>query len=133
MNSATPEIDNEVELLIIKILQNTLQFRRTITMDLLLQDVLIIPKPDITTIYRANIVIEDNLISDISPKAQIPDPEFKISGKSLVVLPPPINGHTHLPMSLLRGYSDNKTLMDWLQNIWEIEGKFDARWIALGT
>ena len=102
-------------------------------MDLLFQDVLVIPKPDTTTIYRANIVIEDNIISDISPRAQIPDPEFKIGGKSLVVLPPPINSHTHLPMSLLRGYSDNKTLMDWLQNIWEIEGKFNARWITLGT
>ena len=102
-------------------------------MDLLFQDVLVIPKPDTTTIYRANIVIEDNIISDISPRAQIPDPEFKIGGKSLVVLPPPINSHTHLPMSLLRGYSDNKTLMDWLQNIWEIEGKLNARWITLGT
>lgn len=99
----------------------------------MLQDVLIVPKPETTTIFRANIVIEDDIISDISPGAQIPDPEFIIRGKSLVVLPPPINSHTHLPMSLLRGYSDNKTLMAWLQDIWEIEGKFDAKWITLGT
>ncbi|UCG90005.1 MAG: amidohydrolase [Candidatus Heimdallarchaeota archaeon] len=102
-------------------------------MELLLQDALIIPEPDTTKIFQANIVIEDNIISDIAPNAQIPDPEFIISGKSLVVLPPPINSHTHLPMSLLRGYSDNKTLMNWLQDIWKIEGKFDARWITLGT
>ncbi|MFX0208923.1 MAG: amidohydrolase [Candidatus Hodarchaeota archaeon] len=102
-------------------------------MDLLLRDVLIISEPDTTHISHANIVIEDNIISAIAPNAQIPDPEFVISGKSLVVLPPPINSHTHLPMTLLRGYSDNKTLMAWLQDIWEIEGKFDARWIALGT
>lgn len=102
-------------------------------MDLLLKNVLIIPKPTTSEIFRANIVIEDNIISDIAPNAQIPDPEFIISGKSLVVLPPPINSHTHLPMTLLRGYSDNKTLMDWLQDIWKIEGKFDAKWIALGA
>ncbi len=102
-------------------------------MDLLLQDVLIIPEPDITQIFRANIAIEDNIISTIAPNAQIPDPEFTISGKSLVVLPPPINSHTHLPMTLLRGYSDNKTLIAWLQDIWKIEGKFDAKWIELGT
>ncbi|MFW9905166.1 MAG: amidohydrolase [Candidatus Thorarchaeota archaeon] len=102
-------------------------------MDLLIQDVLIIPEPDTTEIFRANIVIEDNFISSIAPNAQIPDPEFIIKGKSLVVLPPPINSHTHLPMTLLRGYSDNKTLMAWLQDIWEIEGKFDANWIELGT
>ncbi|MFX1286619.1 MAG: amidohydrolase [Promethearchaeota archaeon] len=102
-------------------------------MDLLLQDVLIIPEPDSTKIFRANIVVEDNIISNIAPNAQLPDPEVIISGKSLVVLPPPINSHAHLPMSLLRGYSDNKTLMNWLQDIWKIEGKFDAKWITLGT
>lgn len=102
-------------------------------MDLLLQDVMIIPEPDTSQIFRANITIEDNIISAIAPNAQIPDPEFIIDGKSLVVLPPPINSHTHLPMTLLRGYSDNKTLMDWLQDIWEIEGKFDANWIELGS
>jgi 5-methylthioadenosine/S-adenosylhomocysteine deaminase len=102
-------------------------------MDLLLQDVMIIPEPDTSQIFRANITIEDNIISAIAPNAQIPDPEFVIDGKSLVVLPPPINSHTHLPMTLLRGYSDNKTLMDWLQDIWEVEGKFDANWIELGS
>ena len=102
-------------------------------MDLLIKDVLIIPEPDTTRIFRADIVIEDNFISSITPNAQIPDPEFKISGKSLIALPPPINSHTHLPMTLLRGYSDNKTLMDWLQDIWEIEGKFDTKWIMIGT
>ena len=104
-----------------------------LTMDLLITDVSIIPKPDTTQIFQADIVIEDNFISAITPNAQIPDPEFIISGKSLIALPPPINSHTHLPMTLLRGYSDNKTLMDWLQDIWEIEGKFDAKWIKIGT
>ncbi|MHA2095140.1 MAG: amidohydrolase family protein, partial [Candidatus Hodarchaeales archaeon] len=49
------------------------------------------------------------------------------------VLPPAINSHTHLPMTLLRGYSDNKVLYEWLADIWAIEGKFDAHWIELGT
>ncbi|UCE12794.1 MAG: amidohydrolase [Candidatus Heimdallarchaeota archaeon] len=102
-------------------------------MDLLLQDVLIIPQPDVASIYRSNIVIEDNIISEISSQAQIPDPEYIINGKSIVVLPPPINSHTHLPMTLLRGFSDNKPLYAWLEDIWKVEGKFDADWIALGT
>lgn len=102
-------------------------------MDLLLQDVLIIPEPNTSQIFRANIVIEDNIITAIASNAQIPDPEFIVNGRSLVVLPPPINSHTHLPMTLLRGYSDNKTLMAWLQDIWEIEGKFDVKMIELGT
>lgn len=38
------------------------------------------------------------------------------------VLPGLMNGHTHVPMSALRGYSDDKNLMDWLQqDIFPIE------------
>lgn len=81
-----------------------------------------------------NIVIEDTRITEIGKNAKIPDPEYKISGKSLIVLPPPINSHTHIPMSLLRGYSDNKLLYDWLQeDIWPIESKFNKYWIDLGS
>ncbi len=39
-----------------------------------------------------------------------------------VVLPGLMNAHTHIPMSALRGYSDDKNLMDWLhQDIFPIE------------
>ncbi len=103
-------------------------------MDILLEDVTLIPEPDVSKIVKkTNIVIEDNIITEISPNAKITDYEYKISGKSLIVLPPPINSHSHLPMTLLRGYSDNKPLFPWLQDIWKIEGKFDAQWIILGT
>ncbi len=44
-----------------------------------------------------------------------------------VILPGLINGHTHIPMSLLRGYSDDKALMDWLHlDIFPIEAKLTA-------
>jgi 5-methylthioadenosine/S-adenosylhomocysteine deaminase len=81
-----------------------------------------------------NIVIEDTRITEIGKDAKIPDPDYKISGKSLIALPPPINSHTHLAMTLLRGYSDNKLLYDWLQeDIWPIESKFNEYWIDLGS
>ncbi|MHA2225448.1 MAG: amidohydrolase [Candidatus Hodarchaeales archaeon] len=103
-------------------------------MDLLLKDILVIPKPDVLTIQKGtNIVIEDNIITDMSSNAKLPDPEVVIKDKSLVVLPPPINSHSHIPMTLLRGYSDNKALLPWLQDIWKIEEKFDAEWVALGA
>jgi 5-methylthioadenosine/S-adenosylhomocysteine deaminase len=102
-------------------------------MDLLLRDVLLLPEPDVSTIIRTNIAIEDTIISEISPKAQLPDPEITIDGKSLLVLPAAINSHSHLAMTLLRGYSDNKPLFPWLQDIWAVEGKFNAKWIELGS
>lgn len=42
-----------------------------------------------------------------------------------IVLPGLVNLHTHSPMTLLRGLSDDKPLCDWLaQDIWPTEGKF---------
>ncbi|MHA2305223.1 MAG: amidohydrolase [Candidatus Hodarchaeales archaeon] len=103
-------------------------------MDLLLKNVQLIAESKTKKIIKTNIVIEENIITEISPKAQIPAPEYVIEGRSKIVLPPPINSHTHLPMTLLRGFSDNKELMDWLQDdIWPQEGKFNREWIKLGT
>ena len=95
-------------------------------MDILLEDITLIPEPDVSRIVKkTNIVIEDKIITEISPNANTTEHEYKISGKSLIALPPPINSHSHLPMTLLRGYSDNKPLFPWLQDIWKIENKFE--------
>ncbi|MHA1978719.1 MAG: amidohydrolase [Candidatus Hodarchaeales archaeon] len=102
-------------------------------MEILLRDVILLADPFQSSSKQTNIVIEDNKITEISPTANIPSPEYIIRGKNLVVLPPALNAHTHLPMTLLRGYSDNKVLYEWLADIWAIEGKFDKNWIELGT
>ncbi|PWI46953.1 hypothetical protein CEE45_14300 [Candidatus Heimdallarchaeota archaeon B3_Heim] len=103
-------------------------------MEILLKDIKLLVDPhEGVDQKRVNIVIEEDRITEISSNAQIPSPEYVIDGKALIVLPPSINSHTHLPMTLLRGYSDNKVLYEWLADIWAIEGKFDAKWIELGT
>jgi len=46
-------------------------------------------------------------------------------GADHVLIPGLVNAHTHVGMSLLRGYSDDKPVGDWLiQDIWPAEGKF---------
>ncbi len=51
-----------------------------------------------------------------------------------VIMPGLINGHTHVPMSLLRGYSDDKALQDWLhQDIFPQEAKLTPELIELGA
>jgi len=102
-------------------------------MEFLLKDVILISDPFQINSKRTNITIENNHITEISPTAKLPDPEYVIQGKNLVVLPPAMNAHTHLPMTLLRGFSDNKVLYEWLEDIWSIEGKFNADWIEMGT
>lgn len=51
-----------------------------------------------------------------------------------ILMPGLINGHTHIPMSLLRGVSDDKKLMDWLtQDIFPRENRLTPELIELGS
>lgn len=51
-----------------------------------------------------------------------------------VIMPGLINAHTHVPMSLLRGFSDDKALMDWLtQDIFPQEAKLTPELVELGA
>ncbi len=48
-----------------------------------------------------------------------------------IIVPGFINSHTHIPMTLFRGYSDDKILQEWLRIIWTIEPNMkpeDAYW-----
>jgi len=48
-----------------------------------------------------------------------------------ILIPGMINAHTHIPMTLMRGISDNQNLQTWLQYIWSVEPKLtpeDAYW-----
>lgn len=50
------------------------------------------------------------------------------------IMPGLINAHTHIPMSLLRGYSDDKALMDWLtQDIFPREATLTPELVELGS
>lgn len=50
------------------------------------------------------------------------------------LMPGLINAHTHVPMSLLRGYSDDKALMDWLtKDIFPQEAKLTPELVELGA
>ncbi len=51
-----------------------------------------------------------------------------------VLMPGLINAHTHVSMSLLRGFSDDKALMDWLhKDIFPQEAKLTPELVELGA
>lgn len=51
-----------------------------------------------------------------------------------VIMPGLVNAHTHVPMSLLRGFSDDKALQDWLhQDIFPQEAKLTPELVELGA
>ena len=56
-----------------------------------------------------------------------------ISGSRRLLMPGIINSHSHLPMSLLRGYADDYRLQEWLfDHIFPAEAKLDERCINAG-
>ncbi len=78
---------------------------------------------EVPNIRKADILIENNKILKI--EKDITD-EFdkKINAKNMLIMPGLVNTHTHLAMSIFRGYKDDRKLMDWLENaIFPVEDK----------
>ena len=72
-----------------------------------------------------DIHIDGDTISKIIPSSQVP---------KFLATPGLVNAHTHASMTLLRSYSDDKALMDWLQkDIWPIEDKMTRKDIYWGA
>ena len=66
---------------------------------------------------NAAIAIQGDAILAVGPEtelAKLYQPKQTIHAEGKLVLPGFINGHTHVPMTLMRGLHDDVTLHDWL-------------------
>lgn len=89
-------------------------------------------------IKDGGVVIEGNRIvyvGDIDEvKRRFPRGYLKIDARDKIVTPGLINGHTHIAMTLLRGYADDLGLKEWLENwIWPYEARMSPLDIELGA
>ena len=76
----------------------------------------------VSPISKADVWIEDGIIKEIGILDREADKVIDATGK--VVMPGLINTHTHVAMSVFRGYSDELELMEWLSTkMWPIEDK----------
>lgn len=96
----------------------------------------VVPRDTILEDY--SLVIQNGKISAIEPtaKAVIEHPNASIIDRpSHILVPGFINAHTHVGMSLFRGYADDVPLMQWLNDyIWPAEGKWmGAEYVRAGT
>lgn len=82
-------------------------------MRILIKDVKIVTMKDETP-FTGDILIDGDKITDIQSEINAQSDEL-IRGTGMVVMPGLINAHQHTPMSLLRGFSDDLKLMDWLE------------------
>jgi 5-methylthioadenosine/S-adenosylhomocysteine deaminase len=103
-------------------------------MSILIQNATILTQDKKRRQLNGNIFIEDNRIVEISPKPITTEAEYLIDASHHLVLPGLINGHTHIPMTLLRGYGDDMLLDDWLRKcIWPVEAKLTNQSVKIGT
>lgn len=73
----------------------------------------------VSPISKADLLIENDKIVEIGIIEKKADKVIDATGK--VIMPGFINAHTHIAMSLFRGYSDDLELLDWLNNVWKVE------------
>ncbi|MCJ8343643.1 MAG: amidohydrolase family protein, partial [Cetobacterium sp.] len=87
---------------------------------------------DNSIIQNGFLAVENDKISYIGEKRPLLTFEREIDGKNNVLMPGLINCHTHIPMSILRGYADDYDLQEWLFNyIFKAEAKIDNKCIEL--
>lgn len=85
---------------------------------------------------HTDVAIKDGVIEKIGPDlAKTADGAQIIDGSGKLVMPGLINGHCHVPMTLLRNYADDMALQTWLfDHIFPVEAKLnedDVYWGSL--
>ncbi len=88
-------------------------------------------------IRNGAVVIENDKIIDVGKADEIKRkyPRYElIKALDCIIVPGLINTHTHIAMSLLRGYADDLPLHEWLEKwIWPLESKMTSRDIYIGA
>ncbi|WP_135365834.1 amidohydrolase [Halosimplex halophilum] len=91
-------------------------------------------RPD-STVERADVLVdrETGDIAEVAEPGTVDAAETLDASDGLVV-PGLVNAHTHVAMTLLRGYADDKPLDAWLQeDIWPVEAELTADDIEAGA
>jgi 5-methylthioadenosine/S-adenosylhomocysteine deaminase len=72
---------------------------------------------------NASILIREGVIEEVG-NVSVRSADVELDGKGKIALPGLINTHTHLSMTMFRGFADDMLLQDWLQKkIWPLEAK----------
>jgi 5-methylthioadenosine/S-adenosylhomocysteine deaminase len=90
------------------------------------------------------LICRDGLIEYVGPSRTRPEPGDQacpaeridqiLDAEGAVLIPGLVNAHTHLPMTLLRGFADDMPLQQWLEEcIWPTEARLDQDGVYWGT
>lgn len=100
-------------------------------------DVVVTQDDSRSVILEGGVAITDGIVvatgryGDLESQYE-PTSRLDLSGKML--MPGLVNGHTHLPMTLLRGFADDLPLMEWLEkHIWPVEFQLTDELLEIGA
>jgi 5-methylthioadenosine/S-adenosylhomocysteine deaminase len=91
-------------------------------------------RPDLT-VERADVLAdrETGRIVDVGLDLTA-SPTERLDATDALVVPGLVNAHTHVSMTLLRGYADDKPLDSWLrEDIWPVEAELQAGDVYAGA
>jgi 5-methylthioadenosine/S-adenosylhomocysteine deaminase len=90
--------------------------------------------PD-ATVTRADVLIDQERGEILEIGADLAgDVDETLDASNSLVTPGFVNGHSHVAMTLLRGYADDKPLDAWLQeDIWPAEGELTPEDVRAGA
>lgn len=90
--------------------------------------------PILPLLQDANVLVEGSKIVQISSRPPLGEFDGMIDCTGKIMMPGLVNAHTHLPMTLMRGYGGGQDLKHWLNDyIFPAEAKLDSRCIRAGT
>ena len=106
-------------------------------MSILIKNALILTMTEsLLTPVKGDILIEGDTIAAINEVSaeQANAADEVIDAQGMVAMPGLINCHNHASMSILRGFSEDLRLMEWLsQKMWPAEARMNENDIYLGT
>ena len=89
---------------------------------------------DFTTLKDGYVAVEGSKITYVGPDRPQGSFDETIDCAGKAMMPGFVNAHTHVPMTLMRGYGGGHNLQDWLnQYIFPAEAKLDDRAVAAGA
>lgn len=86
--------------------------------------------------YEGCVLVDGDTILYAGPESLAPpfEADHVIDAKGGIVAPGFVNTHSHIPMTLLRGYADDMNLQRWLaEKIWPAEAHLDEDAVYWGT
>ena len=87
-----------------------------------------------TVLDDAFVVVEGETIASVTPTRPAGDFTQEIDCGGNVLMPGLVNAHTHIPMTLMRGYGGGCDLHTWLNDwIFPAEAKLDGRAVRAGA